>query len=258
MEDGMSADARRTIWNQFILARALARVARAAAEPEDGDSFTFCYTDTHAGSGRIAGPLTYLDKVLARRGAFLTQDFFKALSPALPDDGHPGSWVLAGRVMQEVDGNRVAFEIDVNDIDKDLIAAAPLHQEQLRARFWSHDWFLFLRSRLTMANPPNFVFIDPPPDDARGPAYAIDAAILLDTLGVPYMVSYPVAASQEPINQIGRTGLELQATDGGGGVLLGGGAENVLLDILPDMRLLAEILGGGFHVRLPQNIDYVI
>lgn len=261
----MDADARRIIWNQFILAQALARIARGMTEPEDGDSIPFCYTDTHAGPGRIAAPQPFLDAVLAQRDRFSGGDFFAALTPFTPAeapppprDRHPGSWILAGRVLAAIDRPRLAIEMDINDIDADVISQAQANREAGWLRFWSHDWFLFLRSRLAMVNRPNFVFIDPPPDDARGPAYAIDAAILLDTMALPYMVSYPVHSPQDPIDQIGRTGIELDCPSGGHGVLLGGGAEGVLLHLLPDLRRLAAILGGELTIRLPKNIDYSI
>ncbi len=239
--------ARRILWSQFILAAALAAVARGGDGP-------FAYTDTHAGSGRLPGPLPRLAGVLAAGGDFHSRAFFQALQGAEAVH-HPGSWVLAGRVLTAAGREP---EIDVNDIDAAALAAARLHREGLWARFWQHDWFSFLRSRLELARPPQFVFIDPPPDDARGPAYAIDAAILLDTLKVPYMVSYPAVEAQDSIDQIGRTGLELLAGSMSAGVLLGGGAEQALLELLPDLKRLAALLEGRFQPRLPQAFSYVI
>ena len=64
---------------------------------------------------------------------------------------------------------------------------------------------------------------------------------------------------QRAIDQVGRTGLELILPDGNGfGALLGGGAETALLDIISDLRVLAEILGGAFMPRLPETVDYAI
>ena len=248
-------DTRAIVWNQLILAAALTRAALAhpGGGQDDPESVPFCYTDTHAGSGRLTPPRPWLDQVLARRSEFATKAFFAALE----GDGHPGSWVLAGRVLAAARPD-LAIDIDVNDIDPHVLALARTHREQARVRFWSHDWFLFLRSRLAMPGRPDFVFIDPPLDDARGPAYAIDAAILLDTLNVPYMVTYPLRASQDPIDQIGRTGLELELASGGCGALLGGGAETVVLDLMADLRRLATVLDGTFAARLPRNDDYSI
>ncbi|OIR00749.1 hypothetical protein GALL_170860 [mine drainage metagenome] len=241
------AEARRVLWSQFILAGTLAVVARRG-------SGAFAYTDTHAGSGRLPGAPALLAPLLAAGGDFQGQAFFQALQGQAPAF-HPGSWVLAGRVLTAAGREP---EIDVNDIDAAALAAARAHREGLWTRFWRHDWFSFLRSRLDLAHPPQFVFIDPPPDDARGPAYAIDAAILLDTLKIPYMVSYPALEAQESIDQIGRTGLELLAGAAPAGVLLGGGAEQALLELLPDLRRLAPLLGGRFQPRLPQAFAYMI
>ncbi|HVI53083.1 MAG TPA: hypothetical protein VM661_17875 [Candidatus Sulfotelmatobacter sp.] len=250
-------EARRILWNQFILARALARTARLRCKPEDAedDAPAFFYTDTHAGSGRLSGPLPYSADLLIRRHGFSSPIFFDALRPALPDGAHPGSWVLAGRVLNSLG---FAAEIDVNDIDQDAIRQGQGHREYAWTRFWSHDWFQFLRSRLSVGNAPDFVFIDPPPDDPRGPVYAQDAAILLDTLNIPYMISYPAEDCQEGIDQIGRTGLELSAPEGAAGVLLGGGAESVLLELLADLKILAPLLGGEFMTRTPRAYDYSI
>jgi hypothetical protein len=252
------SDARRTLWNHFILARALGRMARMTAAQVTDGAIPFCYVDTHAGSGRIPRPSPFLDRIFEQRQAFAGDDYFLGLEPVLPDGEHPGSWVLAGRVIEAAGGDRLVVEIDVNDIDAALVAQGRSHREGTWVRFWSHDWFSFLRSHLSLTAAPNFVFIDPPPGDTRGPAFAIDAALLLETLKVPFMISYSADTPQEPIDQIGRTGLELITTDGGTGVLLGGGAETLLLDILPDLRLLAGLLGGTFFARLPRFDDYSI
>ncbi len=255
---GKGMDGRGVIWTQFILAAALARTARAVLERAPASALdaevVFSYADTHGGSGRIEPP-DMLAAVLAHRSDFTMPSFHQAMIPATA--GHPGSWVLAGRVVAGLGQARLAFEADVNDIAPEIIATAQGNREIGWTRFWSHDWFQFLRNRIAMLNRPDFVFIDPPPDDPRGPGYAIDAAILLDTMGVPYMVSYPVASPQEPIDEIGRTGLELHRRDGGGddwgcGVLLGGGGEAVVLDVLADLHHLATVLGGELVVRLPR------
>ncbi|TAN59972.1 MAG: hypothetical protein EPN20_14240, partial [Magnetospirillum sp.] len=205
-------DGRGIIWSQFILAAALARTARAVLDraPAAADAeVVFAYADTHGGSGRIERPAA-LDEVLARRRDFAMPRFHEATSHGATSHGamtaaagHPGSWVLAGRViaglgLTDPGMARLAFEADVNDLAPEVIAAAQGNREVGWTRFWSHDWFQFLRNRIAMANRPHFVFIDPPADDPRGPGYAIDAAILLDTLGIPYMVSYPVESPQEP------------------------------------------------------------
>ena len=239
------------IWAQFILAAALARSARTLVErarPHE-DEVVFSYADTHGGSGRLDRP-SLLPEVMGRRADFAMPYFHDGLAGMTGD--HPGSWVLAGRVLAALELPRLGFEADVNDIDPGVIAAAKGRREIGWIRFWSHDWFQFLRNRVAMVNRPHFIFIDPPPDDPRGPGYAIDAAILLDTLGVPYMVSYPVESPQAPIDQIGRTGLELHVGDWGCGVLLGGGGEAVVLDVLSDLRILAGVLGGELLVRLPR------
>jgi hypothetical protein len=202
--------------------------------------------------------LPYVDRLLEQRSRFTTTGFFDSIQTPLPDGGHPGSWVLAGRLLNGFEPGRLGVECDINDIDPLAITTARRHHEGGWVRFWNNDWFLFLRSRLAMSRRPNFVFIDPPPDDARGPAYAIDAAILLETFSVPYMVSYPLNAPQEPIDQIGRSGLELSCDESGCGVLLGGGAESALLDLLADLRRLAQVLDGEFSVRLPKTVDYTI
>lgn len=235
------------LWTHFILAAAVARCARTMAEraPASLDEVVFSYTDTHAGSGALIRT-SAVDPVLAARAAFSSRWFHDSIAES---DSYPGSWVLAGRVVAGLP--RVVFEADVNDLDPALIELAKSNRENGWVRFWSHDWFQFLRNRITMAARPHFVFIDPPLDDHRGPAYAIDAAILLDTLGIPYMVSYQVDSPQDHIDQIGRTGLELYRGQWGFGVLLGGGAEAVLMDVLGDLKVLAELLEGEFTIRLP-------
>ncbi len=237
------------IWNQFILGAALTRAARRVLERdgEEGEEIRFSYADTHAGGGGLPVPAL----LPVARKALASSAWAAAVGAR---DAHPGSWVLAGRLIAALGG--LAFEADVNDLDPAAIAAAKANREGGWVRFWSHDWFLFLRNRLAMEPRPHFVFIDPPPDDPRGPGYAMDAAILLDTLGLPYMVTYavdtPGAQPQEAIDQIGRSGLELRGAGLERGVLLGGGAETVVLDILSDLRNLAEVLGGELSVRLPR------
>jgi hypothetical protein len=253
-----NADARRTLWNHFILARALGRLARITATQATESAIPFCYVDTHAGIGRVQRPQAYLEQLFAQRQHFTGDDYFVGLTPGLANDQHPGSWVLAGRVINAAGGESLVVEIDVNDIDPALVSQARGNREGTWVRFWSQDWFSFLRSHLSLTAPPNFVFIDPPPGDARGPGYAIDAALLLETLKVPYMISYLADNPQEPIDDIGRPGLELVCEDGDAGVLLGGGGESLLLDILPDLRRLAAVLGGNFHTRLPRHDDYSI
>ncbi len=183
---------------------------------------------------------------------------FRRWNRRFPTTGIPDRGCWPGAPSRREAGDRLVVEIDVNDIDSDLMARARKYREGTWTRFWSHDWFLFLRSHLSLRAAPNFVFIDPPPGDARGPSYAIDAAILLETLKVPFMISYAADRAQEPIDEIGRTGLELVTLEDESGVLLGGGAEGLLLDILPDLRRLADLLGGTFRARLPRYDDYSI
>lgn len=255
----MTIDPRATLWNQFILAAAIARMARPVAEKAGDDLVYFSYTDTHAGAGALPGPLSLAGAMIESHGRFSNRHWFAAVPGPLPPDSHPGSWVLAGRVLASVGGPQLAIEMDVNDIDPATMEAAKAARERGWVRLWSHDWFLFLRSRLNRPERPHFVFVDPPADDPRGPAYGIDAAILMDTMAVPYMLSYPVRDCQRAIDQVGRTGLELILPDGTGfGVLLGGGAETALLDIISDLRVLGEILGGAFMPRLPETVDYAI
>jgi hypothetical protein len=238
------------LWTQFILAAALTRAAAIGTGGDgSGGEVSFSFADTHAGCGRIAPP-EGLALVLAERDAFVGAAFHDAVTQAPKTaTGHPGSWVLAGRVL---DRSGVAVEIDVNDIDPAQIARAQTNRESGWVRFWSHDWFRFLRARVALPRRPDFVFIDPPPDDPRGPGYAIDAAILLETLAIPYMITYPTAGAQSAIDQIGRLGLELFRNGGGQGAVLGGGAETVVLDVLGDLGRLAPLLGGFFAPRLPR------
>ena len=253
----MSAvDDRGVVWNHFILAQALVRALRAVTAAQS-ETIDFAYADTHAGPGRIPAPLPNFARVMAARRDFSAAAFFQAATP-LPDGGQPGSWVLAGRIAAGFGETRLELTVDANDIDANAIRQARASREGIRTRLWSEDWFLFLRTRLDLFPRPNFVFIDPPPDDARGPAYGIDAAILLDALGVPYMLTYPTLAPQRPIDQIGRCGLELHLDGDGCGAVLGGGAEAAMLDLLGDLRCLAALLDGSFLARLPREQDYSI
>lgn len=237
------------LWTQFILAAALTRAAVAHGAASSAAEVSFSFADTHAGCGRVARP-GGLDTVLAERDSFTGTAFHDAVAtPLAGSEGHPGSWVLAARVLGQ---SGIAVEIDVNDIDTAQIARAQANREGGWVRFWSHDWFRFLRSRVAMPRRPDFVFIDPPPDDPRGPGYAIDAAILLETLAIPYMITYPALGAQSAIDQIGRLGLELFRDAGGQGAVLGGGAETVVLDVLGDLGRLAPLLGGRFAPRLPR------
>jgi hypothetical protein len=254
----MTFDPCQILWSQFILAAAVARMAAPVAEKAGDDLVYFSYTDTHAGAGRLSGPLPHVGRIIEQHGRFSNRHWFSAVpGPAAPGE-HPGSWVVAGRVLAAAGGPQLAIEMDVNDLDPAVMEVAKGHRERGWVRLWSHDWFLFLRSRLNRPERPHFVFIDPPADDPRGPAYGIDAAILMDTMGVPYMLCYPLQGCQSAIDEIGRTGLELVLPGGGHGALLGGGAETVLLDVISDLRVLAEILGGEFMPRLPQAVDYSI
>jgi len=247
------------LWVQFLLAAALARLAtekRGRATAAEAADIAFCFADTHAGGGRLPLPPERA-AVLAEQGSFGVGAFHAAIGS---EDFHPGSWVLAGRVLEQ---SGLAVEIDVNDLDPIVIAQAQTHREGGWVRFWSHDWFRFLRARVALPRRPDFVFIDPPADDPRGPGYAIDAAILLETLTIPYMITYPAAEAeaQAAIDQIGRLGLEMRREGGGQGALLGGGAESVILDVLGDLGRLAPVLGGRFQPRLPQPLagdDYCI
>jgi hypothetical protein len=255
----MADGPRSILWCQFTLARAVGRIVRSKAARVSGEGQAFCYVDTHGGSGRGPALRPWIDAVIEARQGFANGDFFLGLSADDLPDAHPGSWVLALRVIKSLVGGKLALEVDVNDIDVGQIEEAKSHREDAWIRFWCHDWFHFLRSRLALSNLPSFVFIDPPPDDARGTRYAVDAAILLETLNIPYMVSYLVGPeTQESIDQIGRTGMELNFAGDSCGVVLGGGAETVQLDLFPDLRLLARVLDGALSIRLPRNDDYII
>lgn len=248
----MEFDGNDILWNHFILAAALTRVAGRVAERAMRDDEecrpAFRYADTHSGCGRLPRPA----RLTAALETLPGSAWASHVDAAAGD--YAGSWLLAGRVVAGLDA--ADFEADINDIDCALIETAKGRREAGWVRFWSYDWFLFLRNRLSMEPRPHLVFIDPPADDPRGPNYAIDAALLLDTLGLPYLVTYPVdaegAVPQEAIDQIGRSGLELVGAGPGRGVLVGGGAETVVLDILSDLRLLAQALGGELQVRLPR------
>jgi 16S rRNA G966 N2-methylase RsmD len=203
-------------------------------------------------------PRDRLEAVWQRREAFLNQAYFRALNHARTEDETAGSWVLASRILANLSERFDEFELDVNDIDPSLVGQIKSNREEGRIRVWSQDWFNFLRSRLNMEKSADFVFIDPPIDDPRGSKYAIDAAILLDTLSIPYMVTYLDRAPQDVINEIGRTVIECEQGTSCNGVILGGGAQSVLLSLLPDLRELAEILGGHLSVRIPRNEDFTI
>ncbi len=247
-----------TVWTQFILAAALGTVIRRQIDISGDRPAVLSYVDTHAGPGRLS-PAAPLHAAMAAAGAAIGGSaYLAALEAASAEDWYPGSWLVAGRVMCDLARADDAVEIDVNDLSETVIEQARRNREAGRVRFWSHDWFLFLRSRLGMGNTPSFVFIDPPADDPRGPAYAIDAAILLDTLSVPYMVSYPARECQECLDQVGRTGLELHLPGQDTGVMLGGGAERALLHLVVELRRLAPALGGDLVIRLPRHDDYCI
>ncbi len=242
------------LWPQFILAAALERMGRDHADGSRSGE-TLCYVDTHAGGGRIAPPMPHLSRVLDRRDGFLSQAFFAAVTRVPADWGYPGSWVLAAEALAAIP---VEYEIDINDLSDAAIEQARQNQRIGRIRYWCHDWFKFLRSRLTMLRPPHFVFIDPP-HDSDGASLAMDAAILLDTLKIPYMATYATEAQDETIDLIGRTALELTwGRDRTTGVILGGGAERVALRLLRDLELLAECLDGQFLIRTPHNDDFII
>lgn len=257
VESGRAATAA-TLWSQFILAAALATVIRRQIDVAGERPATLSYVDTHAGPGRLS-PGAPLHAAIATAGAEIGGSaYLAALALTATEDWYPGSWLVAGRVMCALARPDDAVEIDVNDLSESVIDQARRYREAGRVRFWSHDWFLFLRSRLGMGSPPSFVFIDPPADDPRGPAYAIDAAILLDTLSVPYMISYPARDPQASLDQIGRPGLELHLPGHEAGVMLGGGAERALLHLIVDLRRLAPALGGDLVTRLPRHEDYCI
>lgn len=241
------------VWSQFILAATLHRLG--GCYQNKGLQDAFCYVDTHAGSGKIAPPDPALAFFRDRRELFSQTAFASALDTLPAERFYPGSWVLAAQVLT---GVPVEFDIDINDLSSEALEQARQNQQIGRIRYWSHDWFKFLRSRLNMARSPQFVFIDPPHAE-DGAAYASEAAILLDTLKIPYMATYSVAPSDDVINMIGRSGLEFHGENTQcAGVLLGGGAERILLPILPDLRVLAECLGGRFTIRTPQYDDFTI
>ena len=246
------------LWPQFTLAAALHRVGLVHKDKGgvNGEvTEAFCYVDTHAGGGQITPPYPHLARFKDRRHSFTHTSFADALDSLPPERGYPGSWVLAAQVLMGLD---MDFDIDINDLSSEALDQARQNQQIARIRYWSHDWFKFLRTRLSMAHPPNFVFIDPPHHE-DGTAYILDAALLLDTIRVPYMATYSSIPRQEVIDTIGRSGLELHW---GGkhccGILLGGGAERIVLPLLPDLRFLANCLEGQFHIRTPHNDDFTI
>ena len=244
------------IWSHFLLAASLEKVARSFSRRREDDGF--CYLDTHAGAGRVPISGVVLDSVWQHREAFLNHAYFNALNYAGTEGRAAGSWVLASRVLARSVDIFDEFELDVNDIDPTLVGQIQSNREEGRIRLWSQDWFTFLRTRLNMEKSTDFVFIDPPRDDPRGPKYAIEAALLLDALSIPYLVTYPDRAPQDVINEIGRTVIECEHGDSCSGVILGGGAQSVLLSLLPDLRELAGILGGQLSVRIPRNEDFTI
>ena len=244
------ASAADILWSQYLLAAALDHVARRSTGKNP-----FCYVDTHAGPGisnGTGGDIQFLNSQIQR---FTNRVWFDALAQTSPN--HPGSWVVASRVLSGIPHLVGNFEIDANDIDPLAAQRMDVHRETGRVRIWSQDWFVFLRDRINSPRPVDFVFIDPPRDDPRGPAYAVDAALLLDTLARPYMITYPDRAPQDVIDVIGRTALEFDG-GGGNGVILGGGAQGILMPLLPDLRELAALLGGQVSVRTPSNDDYII
>lgn len=164
----MILDARATLWNQFILAAAIARMARPVAEKAGDDLVYFSYTDTHAGAGTLPGPLPHVAEIIENHGRFANRHWFAAVPGPLPPDSHPGSWVVAGRVLAAVGGPQLAIEMDVNDLDPAVMEAAKAARERGWVRLWSHDWFLFLRSRLGRPERPHFVLVDPPPTIRAG------------------------------------------------------------------------------------------
>ena len=245
----MSHNAASFVWPQFILGAALERVARRFGDGAADQAF--CYADTHAGPGVVSGALPKLPASL------VNSVYLQTLSGNGGGD-HPGSWITAARVLRSVFPHEDGYDLDINDIDPEALAQAKVRHETGRLRLWSHDWFKFLRSRLSMARPPHFVFIDPPPDDPRGPEFAVNAALLLDTVKCPYVMTYHDPMPQYVINLIGRTAVEIVQASSCTGVVLGGGAETVLLSILPDLKLLAQALDGAFAVLTPRNDDYTI
>ena len=176
----MSAALAPLFWSQFILAAALERVAKRFAMGSGNDPF--CYADTHAGPGVNPLPVP-VTSLLPQLGS---QTYFGLLKQT---HTLPGSWVVAERVLGTIFSDADDYEIDINDISPLALEQARTHHHSGRLRLWSHDWYKFLRDRLSMARPPHFVFIDPPADDPRGPEFAINAALLLDTLHCPDLIT---------------------------------------------------------------------
>ena len=232
-----------------MLAAALDRIARRFAEQPQADAF--CYADTHAGPGIIS-----LDVDSTPLPTTLSNQTYSNILDR--DKYWPGSWIVATRVLHRIFSASEDYELDVNDISPQILEQAKYHYETGRLRLWRHDWFKFLRDRLAMARPPNFVFIDPPDDDPRGPDIAVNAALLLDTIKCPYVLTTCGAMPQNIINLIGRTAVELCIGDLTFGSILGGGAETVLLSLLPDLELLAKFLNGTLAIHSPRNDDYTI
>lgn len=240
------------LWSQFILAAALDRIAGRFAAERGTD--VFCYADTHAGPGLAP----FERDSAAFNGEFVNQAYPQAVALSPDNAPHPGSWVIAERVLGRIFPDADDFEIDVNDIDSKALDRAKVNHESGRLRLWSYDWFKFLRSRLAMARPPNFVFIDLPDDDPRGPEFAINAALLLDTVKCPFLIATTRPTPQFSVNLIGRTILELTVREHCLGAILGGGAETILLPLLPDLRKIATLLNGGFTIHTPHDDDYTI
>ena len=240
------------VWPQFILAAALERIAGRFDLGKSGNAF--CYADTHAGPGRI--PIELASAPFFPSVA--NQVYWTTIAGQKFPGHHPGSWVTASRVLGDIFPSDDDYEIDVNDIDPLALEQAKTHHESGRLRLWSHDWFKFLRDRLSMSRPPHFIFIDPPPDDPRGPDFAVNAALLLDTVKCPYLMTYHQPMPQYIINLIGRMAVEVHGEQSCTGVILGGGAETVLLSLLPDLGKFAEGLNGTFAIQSPNNDDYTI
>ena len=232
------------LWTQFILTAALERVRGDFVDSPNRPAF--CYVDTHAGSGWLDPPAPFLDRFRQAADSIQSQAFFRTLKN---DDRHPGSWVLAARVLDAIDSD---FEIDINDISPMVLETSRLVPCPGRHRRWRHDWFQFLRSRLSMQHMPHFVFIDLPKDDERGLDYAIEAALLLETMNIPYALAHGRPAPQHALDEIGRVGLEFSPQ--GGCVILGGDAQLTLPSLLPDLQKLAIILDGALNSRQPATL----